>query len=750
MPKMKTQVGFRGHVKEIEVDVPAGEPAPWGFDAQLKVVGTDVPRIDGVLKVTGRAKYTYDKHPKGMLWGKILHSPWGAATVKAIDLTEAKAMPGVRAVHVFKDVGRPLLYHGDEILAIAADSEEQAEDAIRAVKVTLERKEVATTIAQAMKPGAPMVFEGEGNVKTKVLDDKGKAEAEAARKKTAAAIAKADRIFEATYDTQVQTHSALETHGSLATFQKDGSLILDISTQATFSCKADAVHLTGLPDEKVHIVAEMVGGGFGAKFNIDGSGRAAIKLAELTKRPVKVMLTREGEHTTGGCRPGSLQKMRAGVRKDGKILGYEAEIHGTGGVSQGGTGATNPAIYDVGEKSKVEKTVFTNGGPSMAMRSPAWPQGVFAMESFLDDMAHGLNLDPLEFRKKNIDDEVYLAQWSLGAEKIGWQGRNKVPGSGRGVFKRGIGMASSTWRQMGGPKCEVDVAINRDGSVETWNGAQDIGTGNRTLLAVIVAEELGLRVPEVTVHLGDTRWPVGPGSGGSRTSPSLGPAARTAAYQCKLKLAELAAPKLGVKPEEVRIADGLVAARGKSLTFKQAAALIPAKEPIKVRGVRGGNYESYAKQVHGCNFTEVEVDTETGHVRVLRIVTIQDAGRVIDKLLFESQLIGGAIQGLSYALHENRILDRNYGPQMNADLMMYKVAGPMEMPEIIPVAFDLANAGNNCGMMGLGEPPNIPTAAAISNAVFNAIGVRVPSLPITPDKVLAALARKSDPKKAAI
>jgi xanthine dehydrogenase YagR molybdenum-binding subunit len=440
--------------------------------------------------------------------------------------------------------------------------------------------------------------------------------------------------------------------------------------------------------------------------------------------------------------------MRAGVRKDGKIVGYQAEIHGTGGVSQGGTGATNPAIYDVGEKWKVEKTVFTNGGPSMAMRSPAWPQGIFAMEGFLDEMAHALDMDPLAFRKKNIDDEVYVTQWDLGAEKIGWQGRNKVPGSGRGVIKRGMGMASSTWRQMGGPKCEVDVAINHDGSVETWNGAQDIGTGNRTLLAVIVAEELGLKVPDVTVHLGDTRWPIGPGSGGSKTSPSLGPAARTAAYQCKLKLAALAAPKLGAKPEDVRIADGLVAARGKSMTFKEAAALIAKKDPIKFRGVRGANYDSYAKQVHGCNFAEVEVDTETGHVRVLRIVTIQDAGRVIDKLLFESQLIGGAIQGLSYALHENRILDRNYGPQMNADLMMYKVAGPMEMPEITAVAFDVANAGNNCGMMGLGEPPNIPTAAAIGNAVFNAIGVRIRSLPITPDKVLAALATKSN--KAAI
>jgi xanthine dehydrogenase YagR molybdenum-binding subunit len=214
----------------------------------------------------------------------------------------------------------------------------------------------------------------------------------------------------------------------------------------------------------------------------------------------------------------------------------------------------------------------------------------------------------------------------------------------------------------------------------------------------------------------------------------------------KQKLLAVVSAKLGVPAAELRTEDGGVAGRGKRMTFAEAAALLPA--PIKERGVRVANYEAYMKQVHGAGFADVAVDTETGNVRVQRIVTIQDAGRVINKLLFESQLIGGAIQGLSYALLENRILDRNYGPQVNADMMMYKIAGTMEMPEIIPVAFDIANAGNNCGMMGLGEPPNIPIAAAIGNAVFNALGVRIRSLPITPDKVLAALASKSTGKAA--
>jgi xanthine dehydrogenase YagR molybdenum-binding subunit len=738
MPRIKTKVGFRGKEKEIEVDLPEGEPAPWQLDAPLKHVGTDVQRLDGALKVTGRARFTYDQNPKGMLWGKILHSPWGAATIKALDFRAAKAIPGVRAIHVFKDVGRPLLYHGDEVLAVAADSEEIAEDALFAVKIEYERKPVVTTVEAALRPDAPMVFEGEKNIKP------GRREGE--ETKAAAALKGAAKIVQAVYQTQVQTHSALEPHGAMAVFAKDGSLTLYVSTQATFQCKGEAVSFSKVPDDKVRTIAEMVGGGFGAKFSMAPSGRAAIALARETKRPVKVMLTREGEHTTGGNRPSSLQKIKAGLDKNGKMVAYTVEAYGSGGVSQGGTGVANPVIYDTGQKWKAENTVFTNGGPSAAFRSPSWPQGVFALESFLDECAHALSMDPLEFRKKNIDDEVYLAQWELGAQKIGWSRRNKVPGAGKGPIKRGIGMASSMWRQMGGKGSEVDVVLHPDGRVEARNGAQDIGTGTRTLMAIIVAEELGLKPTQIRVSLGDTRWPIGPSSGGSKTAPSLGPAVRNAAYQAKQKLLELASRKLGVAAQDLRMEDGLVAGKGQSMTFAQACRLIKGG-PLQTRGVRQDNYQAYMQQVHGAQFAEVEVDTETGRVKVIKVVSIQDAGRVINKLLFESQVLGGVIQGISYALHEERILDGRYGVQMNADLMMYKIAGAMDMPEIVPIAFDVANAGNNCGMMGLGEPPNIPTAAAIGNAIFNATGVRLRSLPMTPDKVLAALA--AQPSKTA-
>ncbi len=740
MPRIKTKVGFRGHVKEMEVTIPEGDPAPWGADAALKHVGTDVRRVDGVLKVTGRARYTYDQAPPGLLHGKLLHAPMGAAIVKRLDLKAAKALPGVRAIHVFKGEGRPLLYHGDEILAIAADAEEIAEEALRLVAIEYDRRPVATTIGAATKSGAPMVFAGEANVKA------GRPMGE--RAKTDAALAGAAKVVEATYETQVQTHSALEPHGTTALFQKDGSLTLWVSTQGTFSCLGEAVEYTKLPEDKVRVIAQMVGGGFGAKFSISPSGQAAIELAKLTKRPVRVMCSREGEHTTGGNRPSSLQRIKAGVAQDGTIVGWAVEAFGSGGVTMGGAGVANPVIYKVGERWKQEHAVATNGGPATAFRSPAWPQGVYAMESVLDECAHALGMDPLELRKKNVSDEVYLAQWELGAKMIGWSRRNKTPGAGKGPVKRGIGMASSTWKQMGGKGAEVDVVIHRDGRVEAYNGAQDIGTGTRTLIAIVVAEELGLAPTDVLVSLGETRWPVGPGSGGSRTAPSIGPAARQAAWLAKQKLFALAAPKLGVAPEALRTEAGLVAGGGRSLRFSEACRLIPAGAPLRVRGARKENYEPYMPIAHGAQFAEVEVDVETGHVKVLKVVAIQDAGRVINKLLFESQIIGGVIHGLSYALLEDRILDRNYGAQVNADLMMYKIAGAMEMPEIVPVAFDVANAANNCGMMGLGEPPNIPTAAAIGNAIFNATGVRLRKLPMTPDRFLAAAAappRKGTP-----
>jgi xanthine dehydrogenase YagR molybdenum-binding subunit len=287
----------------------------------------------------------------------------------------------------------------------------------------------------------------------------------------------------------------------------------------------------------------------------------------------------------------------------------------------------------------------------------------------------------------------------------------------------------------------VDVILGQDGVVEVHNGAQDIGTGTKTVLAVIVAEELGLDPAKLVVRMGDTQLPPGPGSGGSTTAPSVGPAARNAGAAARKAVSEAAAKKLGCGADAVKLAGGKVTGGGRSMTFAEACRLLP-EERVRVSGQREANYRTYRGGVAGCQFAEVEVDVDTGHVKPIKIVAIQDAGRVISKLTFESQVLGGVIQGISYALYEDRLLDRNAGTQVNADFLNYKIAGAADMPEIVPVAFSVANAGNNCGMAGLGEPPTIPTAAAIANAVFNATGARMRSLPITPARMLAALSKK--------
>lgn len=724
--KIKTKVGFTGKVEELSVRVPDSEPDPWGADANLRVVGTDVPRVDAPLKVTGRAKYTYDVHPKGMLYGKILRSPWGCARIKSIDLQDAEKLAGVKAVHVHQREGTRLLFNGEEIAGVAAVSDEIAKEALRRIKIDYEVLPCVVTVDDAMKPSATRVFEKRGNVRR---------EGDPETQDVAGALREADKIIEATYMTQVQTHSCLETHGVLVRWEKDGSITVWSSTQATFGVRDQVANRFDLDRSSVRVLAEHVGGGFGSKFSFGPYGLIAAELARKAEAPVRIMLDRAEEHQNGGNRPSSIQKMKGGVTKDGRIVGLEVVSHGTSGVG-GGAGVSNPMIYNVGAIRKEEYVVYTNAGSGCAMRAPGHPQGAFALESFMDEMADAIGMDPLEFRKKNDPSPVRQAQYDLGAKKIGWKEKRKK--SGTGVLKRGVGMASGIWYQKG-TQATVQITVHKDGIVEVLNGAQDIGTGTRTVLAVIAAEELTLNPHELVVRMGDTRHPFGPGSGGSCTAPSVGPACRVAAIAAKKELLKIVSEKRGVRSEELDFRDGKIA-RGASvlMTFKEACGLM-SEESITVLGKRAKNYPTWQDTVGGVQFAEVEVDAEMGRIFVRKIVAIQDAGRVVDKLLFESQIVGGVIQGISYALFEERIIDRKTGVVLNPDFLNYKIAGPKDMPEIIPIAFDVANAGNNVGMMGLGEPPVIPTAAAIANAVAHALGVRVRELPMTPDKVLAVL-----------
>ena len=729
MAKRRTLAGFRGAEKEIEIDVPDDEPAVWGADAKLRVVGTDVPRLDGVLKASGRAEYTADVSLPGMLHGRMLRAASPGGTLRAVDCSAAEKAPGVKYCRVVAQPGTPLTHEGRDIAFLVADTPEHIEEALLLARIEIEPGRVVTTEEDATADGAPPVIpDRPGNVRGARLGSGDKGDPWKAFQDAEEAMKGADVVLERTYRTRVQVHTPLEPHGCVVRPHDDGSLTVWVSTQGTFNAADGVAGALRVPRAKVEVIAEHVGGGFGCKLGGisapgSGFGVEAARAAVALGAPVRAMLTRREEHLVGGNRPSSIQEVKLGVKKDGTVVGYAVRIRGTAGFAEGGGGAANPMIYALGKSAKEELTVLTHAGPAAPFRAPGHPQGSFALESAMDEAAEAIGMDPLEFRLGIDRNPVRQAQYREGAGRFGWREKRRVrPGAGKGPVKRGVGVGSAIWYQGGGPGHVVDVTVHRDGKVEVSNGAQDIGTGTRTVLAVIVAEVLGLDPAEVQVNLGRTRWPSGPGSGGSTTAPTLGPCARAAAEKAREAVLGRARP-------------------GDRAVWKAACARMEG-EKATYQGTRPRSYGQFHGQVAGVQFAEVEVDCETGVVRVVRVLALQDCGRVVDRLTAESQVMGGVIQGISYALFEERVLDRRTGRLLHGDLEGYRVAGSKDVPDVEVAMFDVANAGNSVGMMGLGEPPTVPTAGAIANAVAHATGARVRELPITPARVLAALAAK--------
>jgi xanthine dehydrogenase YagR molybdenum-binding subunit len=360
------------------------------------------------------------------------------------------------------------------------------------------------------------------------------------------------------------------------------------------------------------------------------------------------------------------------------------------------------------------------------------------MESLMDDLAAKLRMDPVEFRKKNLRDEAWHRQLDVGAKAIGWEKRNAVPGGDTGTLKRGFGCAVGAWGGGGGPQCQVDVIIGKDGSVLVTTGTQDLGTGTRTFVRAIVAEELGLGMDDVVEKIGDSRFGNANASGGSTTAASLSPAVKDAAYKARTELAKLVAPLLGAEPDGVLLRDGYVMGNGKAIKWKEACAAVPASG----LSVRGAFQRPLAGNgAHGASFAEVEVDTETGKVRVVKMCHVQDGGMILNRLAVESQINGGMIQSLGMALLEGRVMDATLGSMVNAAFNDYKLPGTMEIPELIPIIDD---GDTRDVVMGIAEPANIPGCGAIANAVFNACGVRIHETPITPDKILNGLMQRNN------
>lgn len=777
--------GFK--MDEGQRAVPADEPPPLPINEKLKVIGKPTTRVDGWAKVTGAAKYTADVKLPGMLYAKMITSPHPAAKIKSVDTSDAERFPGVKAVHILdRDLGAAqteeekaekyprLRYVGQPIGAVAATSQAAADDAARLVKVEYELLPWVTDVEKARQPDAPVVFTGRaeqagtagGGGGPRNATQKGNLRIAPPVKRPndvdiEKAFGDAEVVIEGVYRTQVQTHSALETHGVVSDY-KPGGITCYASTQGTGSVRDELSAVFDLPKSKVRVITEFMGGGFGAKFGAGNFGVLATQLSKKAGAPVRLMLDRRQEHQCVGNRPNSFQTLKLGAKKDGTLVAIKYSSFGTGGTG-GGAGAGRPTqnMYPCPNLLAEETDVFTNAGPAAAFRAPGHPQGAFSIEQAIDELADKIGIDPIALRDKIDPHEARATERKIGAAKFGWSSR-KPAGSDPGPIKRGIGVAQAIWgRSSNTRNTNCEVRVTQDGSVEIMSGVQDIGGGIKTALAQIVAEELGLKVSDISVKIGDTSYPEGPGSGGSVTTNSMAPVARNAAWQVKQQMAQQVAGALDAKPDDLVFADGKVSSKpdpGKSLTFKQAckklqqeqiAARVNRSNDYATPGYTGRGTDAGGGQLGGVQFVEVAVDTLTGVVKVERVLAVHDCGRPINPLGLVSQINGGVIQGLSYALFEDRILDRQTGIMVNPNLEQYKIAGSREMPQIDVELIEQYVGRSSVDAAGIGEPATVPTAAAVANAVYNAIGVRVKQIPMTPAVVLAALAQKNGVQQAA-
>ena len=748
--------------------VAENEPPPLSPNSDLQVVGKPVPRIDGALKVTGRARYTADTQLPGMLYASVATSRLPHARVKSIDMRAAQAHPGVRAVHVVKRVlgvavlrdksaemptDYPIVrFAGQPIAAVAAVSQTAADEAAALIRVEYEPLPFVVDVDEARKPDAPLVYPGPadqphtagGGGGLQNLPQQGNVHGPARNKRgnVETGFKQADVMVEAEFRTQVQTHCALETHGMVADWRSDG-LTVYASTQSTSSVRDELAEIMDLPESRVRVLTEYMGGGFGAKFGAGNAGAMAAELSRKAGAPVRLTLTRKDEHLSTGNRPNSRQHLKIGATKDGHLTAIDLRCFGTGGVGTG-AGAGGPAanMYQCPNLLVEESDVFTNAGPAAAFRAPGHPQGCFALEQVIDELAEKLHLDPLELRGRNDNSAVRREERRIGAARAHWAAR-RAPGADRGPIKRGIGVAQALWYRIVNLDSACEVRIGRDGSVELLSAVQDIGGGIRTALAQVVAEELGREASDVRVSIGDTAYPVGPPSGGSMTTTSITPAARAAVFQARQAMSAALGPFFGVSASEIEMRDGKVfprADRSRAISFRQAAGRLRTSEVVG-RASRVADYEQPKQLVQygGVQFVELAVDTETGVIKVEHVVAVHDCGRPLNPLAVESQINGGIIQGISYALYEDRRLDRNTGLMVNPNLEAYKIAGAFETPELETVILENYLALSSTDAGGIGEPATVATAAAIANAFYNATGVRVRRLPMTPAVVLDAL-----------
>jgi xanthine dehydrogenase YagR molybdenum-binding subunit len=717
--------GGRGGPPQAPADPKYNWPDP------RAVLGTSVKRLDGPDKVTGRAKYTFDVNRPGMIYGRIVRSPHPHARVMAVDLSAAQKAPGVKAAIVWRQPGdaqtSQVMFQGDEVAAVAADTEEHAKDAARLIKVEYEVLPHVVNVQQALDGTAPSVFTN-GNVRQGQTQESGDLDA---------GFKAAAHTIEETYSTHVITHVCMESHGTVCEWDGD-KLTAWVSTQGVNSARDNFATALSIPQSNVRVICQYMGGGFGSKLALGAEGVICARLAKAANVPVKLMLDRKEEHLATGNRPSAAGRIKAGVSADGTVTAFDAQTWGTGGAGAA-AGFPLPYIYQFANRRRAHKDVFINTGQQRPMRAPGHPQGSFITEIMMDELADKVGMDPIEFRIKNLPPEAPNAMWRSylreGAADFGWAKRHPTGDKAAGPIKTGMGAAIGTWGGGGRGPAQAHCEIASDGSVVMRMGTQDLGTGTRTLVAIVTAESLGLQPSQIKPEIGDTTFGVAPGSGGSTTSGSISPAIRIASIKALDALKEKIAPVLSVDAATLVAAGGRIHAKdnpSKGMTWAEACKQI-GPQPISADGDWAPGLSSVTTS--GAQFAEVSVDVGTGIVKLTRILAIQDCGLVISRLTAESQCYGGVIGSLNFAMFEDRILDRNTGQMVNPNMEWYLLAGMSDVP---PITVKLKDQPER-GVVGIGEPPTVPTAAAIALAVRNAIGVTLRSLPLTPNRILQAM-----------
>ncbi len=775
----------------------------WPDPATRPLLGKRISRVDGPVKSSGRAKYTYDYNPSGLLAGNILRCPYAHARIISIDTSAAEKMPGVKAVQIIQKPGSEIHWAGDEVVAVAAVDEPTAEDAIRAIKVQYEvlphfvsDAEPPMNIAAASGPIGRDDFEDmeenqvpdeqvvaaikKNGISFHVDDNYVKelqgygveagviqalrsakyAEATGQRspyKKTATqkqgdpdkAFGSAAAVAEGLYGASCITHCCLETHGMASEWTGDKDLLVHISTQNLSGIAPQIAEPIGIPAGNIQVMQQYIGGGFGSKFSPDRWGIATVQLSKSAGgKPVKIMLDRAAEQEVAGMRPSAFARVKIAADKDGRLVAWESRSWGTGGMGGGGTPPL-PYIFQIPNQRKQHVAISTNQGSARAWRAPNHPQAAVITMCAMEDLAAKMNMDPVDLLTRNLEltgprAQIYRDELPIAAEMMGWK-KNWHPRGDKtaGPVKRGQGLSIHTWGGRG-HNSDCDLTIHPDGSVEIKMATQDLGTGARTIIVIVAADALGIPMDNVRLLIGDSRYPVSGASGGSTTSGGVTSSTRRAAVDARNALFAKVAPALKAQPEDLEAVNATVRVKSdpsRSLSWKEACAKIGAM-PLTVRGKNPDKSKPpdlTNSGVGGVQMADVSVDTETGIVRVNKMVAVQDCGLVVDVKTAESQVKGALIMGISYALYEEKVLDPVTGRMLNPNMEFYRLAGISDVGEL-RVHMMTGKGYDERGVIGLAEPPVVSPGAAISNAVANAIGVRVPILPLTPARVLEALA----------